>query len=100
MPPTPPNKIKTSKMPKFRKKPVVIEAIQWTGDNDLEIMNFVGRQLRVHKPPQKMEHDREIPHSGYQIHIPTLEGIMTAQRMDWIIMGINREFYPCKPDIF
>ena len=87
-------------MPKFRKLPVEIEAIQWTGDNELDIMDFVGRRLQVSKPPSAMELDHEIPHSAYNIHIPTLEGVMTANRMDWIIMGVNREFYPCKPDIF
>lgn len=87
-------------MPKFRKKPVVIEAIQYMGDNDLEIMDFVGKTLSVSKPPATMEHDKEVPHSAYVIHIPTLEGMMTASRTDWVIMGVNREFYLCNPDIF
>jgi len=84
----------------FRKKPVEIEAIQWTGDNEIEIMDFVGKRLKVNKPPAAMEHDTIVPHSAYCIHIETLEGVMTAQRMDWVIKGIYGEFYPCKPDIF
>lgn len=87
-------------MPKFIKRPIVIEAVQWKGDNELEIINFVGKKLSVNKPPPAMKHDKEIPNSAYAIYIPTLEGMMTAQRMDWVIMGVNREFYPCKPDIF
>lgn len=84
----------------FRKKPVVISAVQWTGKNEIEIMDFVGKKLKVNKPPPQLEHEKEIPDSAVKIHIPTLEGMMTADRGDWIIMGVNREFYPCKPDIF
>ena len=73
-------------MPKFRKKPVVIEAIQWTGDNKEEIKEFLG------------ESRRKIPGNGLQIY--TLEGIMDASIGDYIIKGVKGEFYPCKPDIF
>lgn len=34
------------------------------------------------------------------LNIPTLEGVMVASENDWIIKGVNGEFYPCKPDIF
>lgn len=47
-----------------------------------------------------MEFDKEIPKEAYTIEISTLEGVMTACKMDWIIKGVNGEFYPCKPDIF
>lgn len=57
---------------KFRKKPVVIEAIQWTGDNAIDVYRFT--------------------HGS--------EGIMTANVGDWIIRDVNDELYPCKPDIF
>lgn len=87
-------------MPKFRKKPVVIEAVQWEGENEMEIMDFVGKRLSFCKPPHQMDIEKDLPHSAWCIHIPTLEGMMTAQRFDWVIMGVNREFYPCKPDIF
>ena len=66
---------------KFRKKPVVIEAIQWKGDNIVEI--------RDNKIPAKQT-----------LIIRTLEGDMTAQKGDWIIKGVKGEFYPCKPKIF
>ncbi|MGH2666071.1 hypothetical protein [Flavobacterium sp.] len=84
----------------YRKKPVVIEAIQWNGNNEIEIMNFVGKTLKVSKPPEKMHHDVDVPASAYSLVIPTLEGDMTATLFDFIIKGVNGEFYPCKPDIF
>lgn len=84
----------------YTKRPVIIEAIEFTGDNELAIMNFVGKQLSVSKPPNRMEHDRDIPNEGYSILIPTLEGDMLAIRGDYIIKGVKGEFYPCKPDIF
>lgn len=70
---------------KFRKKPVVIEAIQWTGDNLISIFHFAPSA-----------------HVGgtTEITIPTLEGLLHASVGDWIIKGIQGEFYPCKPDIF
>lgn len=76
---------------KFRKKPVVIEAIQFVGDNAEEIIAFVGQALPC-----------GIGLSGKceEIQIPTLEGTMKANLGDWIIKGIKGEFYPCKPDIF
>ena len=71
---------------KYRKKPVVIEAVQWTGDNLVEVSMLM-------------------PHGGYDgiaktIKIETLEGEMVANIGDYIIKGIKGEFYPCKPDIF
>lgn len=84
----------------YTKRPVTIEAIEFTGDNELAIMNFVGKQLSVSKPPHRMEHDRDIPNEGYSILIPTLEGDMLAIRGDYIIKGVKGEFYPCKPDVF
>ena len=87
-------------MKKYRKKPVVIEAVQWDGDNATEIMLFVGNQLKVSTPPRGMELNSIIPNEGYIIVIPTLEGDMTAIRNDYIIKGVAGEFYPCKPAMF
>lgn len=70
---------------KYRKKPVEVEAIQYTGENLPEIINFVGRNLRVR---------------GNLVVIFTLEGEMIVSELDYIIKGVNGEFYPCKPDIF
>jgi hypothetical protein len=79
---------------KFRKKPVVIEAVQFTRTNAEEIISFVGRQLPVGYGTR--EEGGKIP----EIVIPTLEGDMRASVGDWIIKGVKGEFYPCKPDIF
>lgn len=73
-------------MGKFRKKPVVIEAIQWTGENLSEILNFVG--------PTANHGDV----TGLTIR--TLEGDHHASEGDFIIKGVQGEFYPCKPEIF
>lgn len=70
---------------KYRKKPVIIEAIQWTGENLSEIDKFM--QAKVKK-------------RALVLIIPTLEGKMHALLGDYIIKGVNGEFYPCKPDIF
>lgn len=76
---------------KFRKKPVMIEAIQFvdtTPKTITEISKFMGGCCT--------EDSRE----GFFIQIETLEGTMKAGIGDWIIKGINGEFYPCKADIF
>lgn len=76
-------------MAKWRKRPVVIDAIQWTGENYEEIYNF--------ESPKGMA---KIGLRGDKLSIFTLEGIHTANVGDWVIKGIKGEFYPCKPDIF
>ena len=79
-------------MPMFRKKPVVIEAVQWSGKNSAEIEAFVGS-------PQRWETWKQFEEWS-EIRIPTLEGTMVATKGDWIVKGVKGEFYPCKPDIF
>lgn len=75
----------------FRKKPVVIEAVQWTGDNVEEMAEHLEGAL--------------LGNLGFIIEqapfiISTLEGDHKANVGDWIIRGIKGELYPCKPDIF
>lgn len=84
----------------FKKKPVIIEAIQWNGNsNRNEIESFVGK-------PFKATLESETAYLAgkgaplFSITISTLEGDMKAMPYDWIIKGVNGEFYPCKPDIF
>ena len=84
-------------MPKYRKKPVVIEAVQWDGKNFDEIMNFM-QEFHGHK--LAYENAEELAYKTKQLNIRTLEGFMTASENDFIIKGVNGEFYPCKPDIF
>ena len=69
---------------KYVKKRIVIEAIQWDGQNIEEILKFSDKCY----------------YNGTLLKINTLEGIMTASNGDFIIKGIQGEFYPCKPDIF
>jgi hypothetical protein len=79
-------------MAKFRKKPVVIEAIKWTGTNRVEIAKFIkGDALTL---------DDTLLVPGNGVFIETLEGMMCANPDDWIIKGVKGELYPCKPDIF
>lgn len=68
----------------YRKKAVIIEAIQYTGDNKDHIAEFVGNSFCGGETP----------------HIKTLEGNMDVSYGDYIIKGVKGEFYPCKHDIF
>ena len=70
---------------KYRKKPVIIEAIQWNGKNLPEIDEFTESKVKNH---------------GLVLIIPTLEGDMYASLSDYIIKDVDGEFYPCKPNIF
>lgn len=75
-------------MPKYRKKPVVIEAVQFqAGCHPSELAaDVVAGRVRY-------------PEDGTMI-IRTMEGEMLARPGDWIIRGVKGELYPCKPDIF
>ena len=85
-------------MTKFRKKPVVIEAIQFNGFNPGEIKKFVGDACSVEY--HDAAHQAGAGGVGVDITIHTLEGDMKVSREDYVIKGVNGEFYPCKPDIF
>ena len=83
---------------KYRKKPVVIEAMQWTGLNLEEVKDFVGEALTYDILDTAWEVGKGRPHVFMKIK--TLEGDMEVSEKDYIIKGVNGEFYPCKPDIF
>jgi hypothetical protein len=70
---------------KYKTKPCEIEAIQFDGTNSKAIRKWMG-----HGDCEAEKH----------MLIGTLEGVMTASPMDYIIRGLNGEYYPCKPDIF
>lgn len=72
-------------MPRYRKKPVVIEARQFCSVNGSAVAAWCGGQ-----------HDDVL----HRLVIHTLEGDMIAQSGDWIIKGVQGEFYPCRSDIF
>ena len=78
---------------RYRKKPVVIEAIQYTGDNIVEIIKFMQECARGDKT-------RYLRFDAGEYFIETLEGKYILSEGDYIICGIKGEFYPCKPDIF
>ena len=83
---------------KYKKKPVIIDAIQWTGGNMVEIADFAKGFAKFDEIRQG-DSENKIP-AQYDLSIQTLEGTMQASRGDYIIKGVNGEFYPCKPDIF
>ncbi|CDL73666.1 hypothetical protein [Streptococcus pneumoniae] len=71
---------------KYRKKPVVVEAVQWNGNNHKEVIDFAENKIWFD--------------ALGNIWIATLEGDMVAKKGDYIIKGVQGECYPCKPDIF
>ena len=79
-------------MPKFRKKPIVIEAVQFIGTNYADIGNLEGIKMRILTDDPK---DGDLC-----LLIDTLEGTHRANPSDWIIKGVKGEFYPIKDDIF
>lgn len=81
----------------YRKKPVVIEAIQWDGSNLRGIIDFTGLHESANKWTWE-QYEQVVKDEGLKIF--TLEGTMNADINDFIIKGVNGEFYPCKPDIF
>lgn len=81
---------------KWRKKPVVIEAIQYNGNNGNEL--YLWSDCEVIESP--VLEPTEVNPSGEYVQVQTLEGCMIGIKGDYIIKGINGEFYPCKPDIF
>lgn len=93
-------------MPKYRKKPVVIDALRWTGANVQEMTNFlVGYEVHIAAPDYEPEFASCIARFDFTVRpaivkIQTLKGEMTASAGDWIIRGVKGLFYSCKPDIF
>lgn len=86
---------------KFRKKPVVIDAIQWTGKNLREVITFTDGSpdtRSTHAAMKWEEYEDLVKRDGLKIY--TLEGKMSAIVGDWIIKGVKGEHYPCKVDIF
>lgn len=86
-------------MTKYRKKPVVIEAVKFDGENFEECTHFLGNANC------SIEIDKDEQGGIYGIRtliivIHTLEGDMKVNWGDYIIRGVNGEYYPCKPDIF
>ena len=73
---------------KYRQKPIVIEAIQFNGNNESEIIEFT-KSIALTRPECLKS-----------MRIPTFEGDMIANVGDWVIKDVNGYFYQCKSDIF
>lgn len=79
---------------KYRKKPVVIEAMKLTRNFADVIVDWIGKEnIRLFSLGEFAE-------DACYIEIETLEGVMTAREGDYVIKGIKGEFYPCRSDIF
>lgn len=76
-------------MARFRKLPVVIDAVRWSGSNWHEVL-----ELETQRPPRVFIAEQN------DLYIETLEGRMRADVGDYVIRGVSGELYPCKPDIF
>ena len=72
----------------YRKRPVTVEALQYTGQN--------GSELRAWLHEGGATYSTE----GWPLAILTLEGQLEVSPGDFVIRGVRGEFYPCKPDIF
>jgi hypothetical protein len=87
-----------NKVSKYRKKPVVIEAMEWDGTSEsaIAIINWANKS-----PGSIKYYSADESARGFvELVVPTLEGDMVARPGDFIIRGVQGEFYPCKPDIF
>ena len=78
---------------KYRKRPIVIQAVQWNGPGDGAVMEITrwGCEVEPGGPWDAPD---------WPLIITTLEGRLRCVAGDWIIRGVKGEFYPCKPDIF
>ena len=79
---------------KYRKKPIVVEAVQWNGKNFSEVLEFAFSRLEF-----TLYGDTNCE-PNMDMSILTLEGRMKVSVGDYIIKGVRGEFYPCKPGIF
>lgn len=82
-------------MPHFRKKPIVIEArrLETTHLQVVKLAEWCGGRVST-------DTNDDFSNPMHFIYLPTLEGRMLVSPGDWVIQGVNGEFYPCKPDIF
>ena len=80
-------------MAKFRKRPVVVEAMRFTDETREDVIAWCGARHTI------IDDDGAL-HETANLFIRTLEGEMMAEPGDWVIKGVAGEFYPCKPHIF
>ena len=87
-------------MMKFRKKPVMVEAIQFSGTNFKEIIEFSNGKAVKKEVVGSSANGEGYPQHYESFYIITPEGGMLIRLNDWVIRGVKGEFYPCKPDVF
>lgn len=87
---------------KYRKKPVVVDAVQWTGENQREMFDFLTDHKLMNDYMTASGKNFYADHFKVPggLVIRTLEGEHIANISDYIIRGVNGEFYPCKAEIF
>ena len=84
-----------------KKLPVTVQAIEWTGDNLAEVLEFTGKHPKWDTWFSSFEqYESFVKNDRNVFKIKTLEGTHEANVGDFIIRGVNGEHYPCKPDIF
>lgn len=81
---------------RFRKKPVIIDAIQWTGDNTAELIVFTGNQFE----PIDTNETTDDPEATARVLDSLHSTWVLVQAGDWIIRGVKGEFYPCRDEVF
>lgn len=82
---------------KLRKKPVEVEAVQWTGNNADELEEFTGGQFNVlDREDRENSDDPECTAEVFDDLHSTWVGVKTGQ---WVLRGVKREFYPCDPEV-
>jgi hypothetical protein len=88
-------------MPSFRKKPVVIEAWQWTAPNGAyDLIEWAADGSVDYDPHTSGPSDPQTGDDWGRLFVETLEGEHVATPRDWLIKGVKGEFYFCKPDVF
>jgi hypothetical protein len=85
-------------MPKFRKKPVEVDAVQWTGDNTAELHEFAETNFDVLGPEDRANCDD--PEATAQIFDRLHSTWVLVQTGDFIVRGVQGELYPCRLDVF
>ena len=83
---------------KFRNKPVLVDAMRWNGENADDLESFAGRYFDVLDDPSRLYSDD--PEATAQIFDVLHSTWVLVQTGDWIIRGVQGEFYPCRTDIF
>lgn len=81
---------------RYRKKPVEVDAVRWTGDNVAELHDFAGAYFDTIDPADRgddPDNDAQVFDRLHSVWVPFGAG-------DWVVRGVQNEYYPCKADVF